>query len=94
MNAPTQSPVEKLQPVAKAAARRRVAGGAGLGRHHSREAQCQAATIMEVLAGARTPDDVPPAVEGSEQLLMENTLSDVPLLGQLAVARFVQVTFE
>jgi hypothetical protein len=55
MNASTQSPVEKLQPVGKAAARRRVAGGAGLGRHHSREAQCQAAAILEVLAGARTP---------------------------------------
>jgi hypothetical protein len=55
MNAPTQSPVEKLQPIAIAAARRRVAGGAGLGRPHSREAQRQAAAILEVLAGARTP---------------------------------------
>jgi len=55
MNAPTQSPVEKLQPIAKGAARRRVAGGSGLGRPHSREAQRQAAAILEVLAGARTP---------------------------------------
>jgi hypothetical protein len=55
MNAPSLSPAEKLQPVAQAGARRRVAGGAGLGRPHSREAQRQAAAILEVLAGARTP---------------------------------------
>jgi hypothetical protein len=55
MNVSSPSAAEKLQPVAQAGARRHVAGGAGLGRHHSREAQCQAAAILEVLAGARTP---------------------------------------
>jgi len=55
MNVPSPSSAEKLPPVAPAGARRRVAGGAGLGRPHSREAQRQAAAILEVLAGARTP---------------------------------------
>lgn len=55
MTAPSPSPAEQLKPVAPPRARRRVAGGAGLGRHHSREAQRQAAAILEVLAGARTP---------------------------------------
>jgi hypothetical protein len=55
MTTPSPSTAEKLKPVAQAGARRRVAGGAGLGRQHSREAQRQAAAILEVLAGARTP---------------------------------------
>jgi hypothetical protein len=55
LTTPSLSPAEKLKPVAPAAARRRVAGGVGLGRQHSREAQRQAAAILEVLAGARTP---------------------------------------
>jgi len=43
------------KPDAKPKARCKVAGGAALGRGHSREAQRQAAVILEVLAGVRTP---------------------------------------
>jgi len=43
------------QPSAKPKARCKAAGGTALGQGHSREAQRQAAVILEVLAGVRTP---------------------------------------
>src|SRR5262249_20109751 len=43
------------EPAAKPKARCRAGGGAMLGRGHSREAQRQAAVILDVLAGVRTP---------------------------------------
>jgi hypothetical protein len=50
-------PVAKVvkEPAAKPKARCKAAGGAPLGRGHSREAQRQAAVVLEVLAGVRTP---------------------------------------
>lgn len=54
----TNAPLARVvanKPAARSRARRRAAGGAGLGQSHSREAQRQAAAILEVLAGARTP---------------------------------------
>jgi hypothetical protein len=55
MNATSIIEPAQVQPSAPARARRRSAGGIRLGQRHSREAQRQAATILEVMAGVRTP---------------------------------------